>query len=95
MSAFEVTPARLQSLAGQLTGLLSELEQAACSIRADAAGAAQNGQLEGAINGFLNDWSTALDSLQAKLSELGRRLETAGAAYQSTESELVSDLRTV
>lgn len=90
MSSFQVTPADLQGLAGQLSGLLGDLEQAAGGIRNDAAGAAQNGQLEGAIAAFLVDWSHGLQELQTKLSELTQRLEGGGSSYEGTEGRLAS-----
>ncbi len=88
MSSFQVTPADLQGLAGQLSGLLGDLEQAAGSVRMDAAGAAQNGQLEGAIAAFLADWSHGLGELQTRLSELGQRLDGGAGSYEGTEGRL-------
>ena len=92
MTSFEVTPGDLQGLAGQLSGLLGELQQASSAIRSGAGGAAQNGQLEGAINGFVGDWSRGLEALQTKLDEVAQRLEAGGGAYDSTESNLAGDL---
>ncbi|HUN78618.1 MAG TPA: type VII secretion target [Solirubrobacteraceae bacterium] len=90
MSTFEVTPGDLQSLASQLSGLLGELEQAAANISSGASGSAQNAQLEGAIDGFLADWSQSVQSLRTKLTEVAGRLGSAGSHYESTESELAS-----
>jgi uncharacterized protein YukE len=88
MSAFEVTPSELQSLASQLTGLLGELETAASNVSSDAAGAAQNPQLESAIDGFLADWSHSVQSLKAKLTEVADRLSAAGGGYAGTDSDI-------
>jgi hypothetical protein len=92
MSTFEVTPSDLQSLASQLAGLLGELEQAAGNIGSGASGAAQNGQLEGAIDGFLSDWLHGVQSLRTKLMEVSDRLSSAGAHYDGIESALVDHL---
>lgn len=88
MSSFQVTPADLQSLAGQLSGLLGELEQAASRIPAGGADAAQNVQLEQAITGFLSEWLGDLDRLRTKLGTLAHRLDAAGSSYEASESSL-------
>jgi uncharacterized protein YukE len=90
MAAFEVSPSELQSLASQLSGLLGELESATSNVSAGAGGAAQNGQLEGSIEGFLSDWSSSLQRLRTKLSEVASRLGAAGAGYESTDGDIAS-----
>lgn len=90
MTTFEVTPADLQSLAGQLSGLLGELASAGSTINSGAAGAAQNGDLEGAIGTFLGDWKSGLDNLQHELSAVSDRLDAAGVAYQATDGSIGS-----
>lgn len=91
MATFEVTPEDLHSLAGQLSGLFGELGQATDGIRMAAAGAAQNGRLEGAIAGFLGDWSRGVHELQTKLSELAQRLEAGGSAYEGADGHIAAD----
>jgi uncharacterized protein YukE len=90
MTTFRVSPSDLESLASQLAGLLGELEQAAANVSSSASGAAQNGQLEGAIDGFLAHWSNSVQSLKTNLTEVADRLSTAGAHYESTESGVAS-----
>jgi uncharacterized protein YukE len=94
MSTFEVTPSDLQSLASQLSGLLGELEQAAGNVSSSASGAAQNGQLESAIDSFLADWSHSIQSLRTKLTEVADRLGDAGGHYESTESDIATHFGT-
>lgn len=88
MSTFRVSPSDLESLASQLAGLLGELEQAAANVGSSASGAAQNAQLEGAIDGFLSRWSHSIQSLKTNLTEVADRLSTAGAHYEGTESDI-------
>jgi uncharacterized protein YukE len=88
MATFEVTPSELQSLASQLSGLLGELEAATGTVSSGAGGAAQNGPLESSIEGFLSDWSSSLQRLRTKLSEVAERLGAAGAGYESTDSDV-------
>jgi uncharacterized protein YukE len=88
MTTFKVSPSDLESLAGQLAGLLGELEQAAANVSSTASGAAQNAQLEGAIDGFLAHWSHSIRSLKTNLTEVANRLSTAGAHYESTDSDV-------
>jgi len=95
MTTFEVTPSELQSLASRLAGLLGELEQAAANVSSNASGAAENGQLEGAINAFLTNWSSGLQSLKTKLDEIASRLGDAGEHYAGTDSDVASHFGTV
>ncbi len=88
MTTFQVTPSDLHALAGQLSGLLGELADASGSIHSGAAGAAQNGKLEGAIESFLGDWSSGLESVRQELSEVAQRLDTAAGAYEGTEGNV-------
>lgn len=90
MATFEVTPADLQGLAGQLSGLLGELAAAAGTVNSGAAGAAQNGQLEDAISKFLGDWNKGLDNLQQELGAVSQRLDAAGGAYEATDGSIGS-----
>jgi uncharacterized protein YukE len=94
MNAFEVTPRELQSLANQLSGLLAELEQAATNVRSDASAAAQNGQLEQAIDTFLADWSDSVQTFKTKLNQITTRLSGAGEHYASTDSDVASHFGT-
>jgi uncharacterized protein YukE len=94
MAAFEVTPSDLQSLAGQLSGLLGELESAAANVSSGASGAAQNSVLESSIEGFLSDWSNSLQSLKTKLNEVATRLGAAGANYEGTDGDIASHFTT-
>jgi uncharacterized protein YukE len=91
MSTFRVSPSDLESLASQLAGLLGELEQAAANVSSSASGAAQNAQLEGAIDGFLSRWSHSIQSLKTNLTEVADRLSTAGAHYERTESDIADN----
>jgi hypothetical protein len=95
MATFQVTPGDLRGLTSQLSGLLGELEQAAGNVSSGASGAAENAQLEGAIDGFLADWSRGLHSLQTKLNDLTNRLGGAGGTYEGAESEIVGHFGTV
>jgi uncharacterized protein YukE len=85
MSAFEVTPSELDALAGQLSGLLSELSAATAIVSSSSSGAAQNGQLEAAIDSFASGWRSGLGDLQRKLDEFSSRLKAAAAGYQGAE----------
>jgi hypothetical protein len=87
---FKVTPGELENLANGLSGLLGELAQAgdACSI---SAGAAENGQLQGAIEGFVARWAQEIETLQASLTSLTERLSGAGSGYEQAEHGIVGE----
>ena len=89
MSAFEVTPAQLQSLAGQLTGLLSELETAGGTVRSVSGEPAGHTALETAIESFVDEWSATVELLHEKLSTLSTRLGAAGSSYEDSEQEII------
>jgi uncharacterized protein YukE len=91
MSTFKVSPSDLENLASQLAGLLGELEQAAANVSSSASGAAQNAQLEGAIDGFLARWSHSIQNLKTNLTEVADRLSAAGSHYESTESTIAGN----
>lgn len=88
MSTFKVSPSELESLASRLAGLLGELEQAAANVSSSASGAAQNAQLEGAIDGFLAHWSHSIQGLRTNLTEVADRLNAASAGYEGTDSDI-------
>jgi uncharacterized protein YukE len=90
MATFEVSPADLLGLAGQLSGLLGELQQAAATVNSGAAGSAQNSTLEAAISRFMNDWNKGLDNLQEDLGAVSQRLDAAGGAYEAVEGSIGS-----
>lgn len=85
---FRVTPGELEDLASGLSSLLGELAQAGDASSISAA-AAENGQLEGAIEGFVARWAQDLEALQAGLTSLAERLSGAGSGYEQTERSLI------
>lgn len=90
MATFEVTPGDLHGLAGQLSSLLGELADAAGTLNAGAAGAAQNARLEHAIHAFLSDWSSGLGQMREQLADVAQRLEAAAVTYEGTETEIAT-----
>lgn len=94
MSTFEVTPGDLQSLSSRLSGLLGEISHATSAVSSGASGAAENGRLQGAIDGFLGDWARDLQGMQEKLAELAARLQGAADSYSSTEEKITSGFGT-
>jgi uncharacterized protein YukE len=90
MTSFTVTPDELHGLASQLSGLLGEISQATQTVSSGAPGAAQNGDLEGAIGSFLGDWSEGLEQLRTRLDELSSRLQGAADSYLSTDGGIAS-----
>jgi hypothetical protein len=85
---FKVTSSELEGLANGLSGLLGELAQAG-GARSVSGGAAENGQLQGAIEGFVLRWSDDLQSLQDSLTALINKLADAGSGYERTEQSLL------
>ena len=81
---FKVETSDLGSLASGLSGLLAELEQAG-DVRSLAAGAAENAQLESAIEEFVLRWTQNVQTVQANLKTLTDRLENAGEGYEQQE----------
>ena len=90
MSSFEVSPADLQALASSLAGLVGDILAASSRVSGSAGSAAQNGELEGAIEGFLGEWRTALQQTQNKLQAVGTKLDGAAAAYAGTDDAVAS-----
>jgi hypothetical protein len=88
---FKVTPSELEDLANGLSSLLGELAQAG-DARSISGGAAENGQLQGAIEGFIGHWAQDLDALQASLNSLIDRLSGAGSGYERSEQNIISGL---
>jgi hypothetical protein len=89
VSAFEVTPGELQSLAGQLSGLLGDLETAGGVVGSVDGGAAGHPDLEAAIESFAGDWRATVEAAHGKLSDLSQRLAGAGSSYEGNEQELI------
>ena len=85
---FKVTPGELENLANGLSGLLGELAQAG-DARSISAGAAENGQLQGAVEEFVARWAQDLEVLQASLTSLIERLSGAGSGYERTEHSVI------
>ncbi len=88
MSSFEVSPADLQALASSLAGLVGDILAASSRVSGSAGSAAQNGELEGAIDGFLSSWNSELNEMQSKLQGVASKLAGASGAYQGTEDSL-------
>ena len=88
MSAFEVTPDDLTALASQLSSLLGELSQAG-DVQSAPTGAAENGQLEEAIQDFISGWTRSLQQTQSDLAAITQRLAGAGSDYQATDDAVV------
>lgn len=84
---FKVETSDLGSLASGLSGLLAELEQAG-DVRSLAAGAAENAQLESAIEEFVLRWTQNVQTVQANLKTLTDRLENAGEGYEQQEQSI-------
>jgi uncharacterized protein YukE len=81
---FKVTPSELDALASGLSGLLGELAQAG-SVSSMSAGAAENAQLETAIEAFVSRWAHGIQELHTGLAALSDRLSGAGAGYEKAE----------
>ncbi len=94
MSSFQVTPEALQGLAGAISGLIGEIVQASSRVEAGAPGCAQNGRLEGAINGFLGDWTSNLSEMKDKLDAVSSKLTGSASAYESAEQHIVDGFHT-
>lgn len=92
MATFKVTPSDLESLAQRLSSLLGELESAAAHVSSSASAAAQNAELESAIDGFVRDWSHSVLNLRTKLTEISERLSGAGDAYEQAETDIIQHL---
>jgi acetate kinase len=80
----KVTTSDLEGLARGLSGLLGELEQAG-DVRSVSAGAAENAQLESAVEEFVGRWAQNVEALQANLRTLTERLANAGEGYEQQE----------
>jgi hypothetical protein len=84
---FLVTTSDLESLSRGLSGLLGELEQAG-DVRSLSAAAAENPQLEAAIEEFLGRWTADLQGLQENLASLAQRLGSASVGYEQEEQHV-------
>lgn len=94
MAAFEVAPEDLRALSGRLLSMVGELEGATAAVRTDVAAAAQNARLEAAIDGFLGAWLAGIQRMRSDLTAIAQRLDAAGVSYQSTDSQMATNLQT-
>jgi uncharacterized protein YukE len=87
VSAFEVTTGQLADASGVLSGFVGELGQAG-NLGSASGAAAENAQMEAAIEDFLATWSQSLETLQTNLSTLTQRLTGAGSSYEGAEGDV-------
>jgi hypothetical protein len=90
--SFTVTPADLGALAGSLSGLLSDLEAAASSMRSVDLGAPENSLLSGALDAFVDEWFLGIGQSRARLEQLATRLAAAGDNYRSVDESVASSI---
>lgn len=88
---FKVTSSDLESLAHGLSGLLGDLSHAG-DVRSVSGSAAENGQLEAAIDEFVMAWMHDLQAIQENLASLSEHLSSAGHAYETVERNLQDGL---
>jgi acetate kinase len=87
----EVTPSELEGLAHGLSGLLGDLEVAG-DIRSISPAAAENVELQSAIERLIVRWTDDIQDIRVKLQELGGRLNAAGAEYERVERRVTEDI---
>jgi hypothetical protein len=80
----QVTPAELEGVARGLSGLLGELEHAG-DIRSISPAAAENAELQAAIEQLIVRWTGDIHDLQTRLAELSGQLDNASAEYDQVE----------
>ena len=87
----EVAPGELDGLAHGLSGLIGDLEHAGDigSIRSDAA---ENAELQAAIDGLVARWTRDLHDVQTKLRELTKGLDGASAEYDRMERAIAQEI---
>jgi hypothetical protein len=88
MDFLQVTTGDIEALAGSLSSLVGELQQAG-DVRGVSGGAAENGQLSAAIEGFTTRWTESLQELEITLLSLTERLIGASTSYEHVEQTVV------
>jgi len=87
----EVTPGELEGLAHGLSGLIGDLEHAG-DIGLIRSGAAENAELQAAIDGLAARWTRDLHDVQMKLRKLTERLDGASAEYDRMERAVAQEV---
>jgi hypothetical protein len=90
----EVAPGELEGLARGLSGLLVDLEMAG-DVRSISSGAAENADLQAAIERLVVRWTGDLHDLQRKLADLTGRLGAAGGEYERVERAVTEEVAVV
>jgi hypothetical protein len=86
----EVIPGELEGLAHGLSGLLVDLEMAG-DIRSISSGAAENAELQAAIERLVMRWTADLQDLRMKLRALTETLDGAGGEYERVEGTITDE----